>query len=102
MVIYSSLFVPSGYAAITIWPFIFMTKKDDQLLTHEMVHFKEQAWITPIWFARYIFSTKFRVAAEVRAHKVQMQHGLPLETAARWLVRYDKKMTIEEATRLLS
>ena len=102
MVIYSGLFLPTRVNALCVWPIIFMRKVDAPLLAHEMVHYREQAWVTPFWFIRYWFSADFRVAAEVRAHKVQMQAGLSLFQAANWLVRYDKRLTLAGAYLLLA
>lgn len=47
--IISIRFVPQRFAAITFWPFIFVLPEqrgDTALIEHELVHYREQAWIT--------------------------------------------------------
>jgi hypothetical protein len=102
MVIYTTKFIPKAFDGITIWPFILMRMKDDALLAHEMVHYKEQAWIAPIWWIRYALDRKFRVAAEARAYKVQMAAGMSIYQAARWLMKYDSRLKFEDAMIALS
>jgi hypothetical protein len=91
---------------MTAWPFIFINpdyKDDKALLAHEMVHYKEQAWISPVWWLRYALSKSFRVAAEVRAYRVSIKEGgMTIGQAAGWLVKYDKSLTVEKAIQLLS
>lgn len=105
MIIKTTL-VPSPYWAMTIWPFILVRPEhinDKPLLVHEMVHYDEQGLLAPIWWARYLLSVKFRVAAEVRAYKAQIATGgLSIIEAANWLVTYDKSLTFDDAIRLLS
>jgi hypothetical protein len=68
-----------------------------------MVHYKEQAWITPIWWLRYGLSKSFRVAAEVRAYKTQIDGGfISVPDAASWLVKYDNSLTDIKARELLA
>lgn len=57
------------------------------LIAHEEVHLKEQArWLVVPWWIAYLLSPKFRLAAEVRAHRVQIDMGgCTPEQAARWL-----------------
>lgn len=104
MIIKTSL-VPSPYWAITIWPFILVKPAhadNKPLIVHETVHYDEQGIFVLFWWLKYILSTKFRVAAEVRAYKAQMAvHGLTLEEAAKWLVTYSKTLTYEDALNLL-
>ena len=104
MIIKTTL-VPQPYWAMTIWPFILVRPEhadNKPIIIHEMVHFNEQGIFVPIWWARYIFSTKFRVAAEVRAYKAQIAAGgLSVAEAAGWLTTYDKKLTVADATKLL-
>lgn len=98
MIVYSKWLVPTGFDGITAGPFIFMTKPDPGLLKHEQVHYREQAWITPLWWLRYGLSTDFRVAAETRAYKAQVAAGgLTLEQAVGWLMKYDQRLTPETA-----
>lgn len=107
MIIYSDWLVPRRFNAITIWPFIFVDNwhglhHDPALLDHEMVHYREQAWITPIWWLRYAFSKSFRVNAEAKAYAVQVQAGgLTIVGAAQWLMKYDKELTIEDSIKLI-
>jgi hypothetical protein len=97
--------VPSPYWAITIWPFILVRPEhadDKPLLIHEMVHYQEQRALVVIWWLKYTFSKKFRIAAEVRAYKAQIAAGgLSLASAAAWLTTYDSSLTTDEALRLL-
>ena len=106
MVIYNRWLVPSGFWAITLWPFIFVDdrhKDNNPLIVHEMVHYNEQAWISPIWWIRYLLSTKFRLAAEVRAYKAQIAvGGLTIQEAAVWLRKYSSSLTNSEAVSMLT
>lgn len=102
MIIYTRLLVPKGFDAITVWPFIFMRQADPALREHELVHYREQAWVAPLWWARYALSKTFRVQAEVRAYRVQMAHGMSLAAAAMWLQKYDTQMTQAQAVALLT
>jgi hypothetical protein len=75
---------------LTIWPIIFIVPKQIKnlpLIAHEKVHLKEQArWLVIPWWIAYLLSRKFRLAAEVRAHRVQIDMGgCTPEQAARWL-----------------
>lgn len=104
MIITTNL-IPAPYWAITIWPFIFVSPdriSDKGILVHESVHYNEQHLITPIWWLRYLLSTKFRVAAEVRAYTAQVASGeISTTDAATWLMTYDKSLTLEQAHRLI-
>ena len=102
MKIITSTFVPTGFDGITVWPFIFMRYEDKVLTNHETVHYNEQAWITPIWWARYLLSKTFRVAAEVRAYKQSIAAGMTVENAAQWLMKYDSSLTLDECVKLLT
>jgi hypothetical protein len=101
MIIYTDILVPRGFDAITIWPFIFIrpsVKNDTGLLGHEMIHYVEQAWITPFWLLFYLISSSFRVEAEVRAYQTQVDCGeLTVDQAATWLLKYDSALTLEVA-----
>jgi hypothetical protein len=75
---------------LTIWPFIIIVPEQIDnlpLIAHEEVHLKEQArWLVIPWWVAYLLSPKFRLAAEVRAHRVQIDMGgCTPEQAARWL-----------------
>lgn len=105
MIIYTNVLVPKAFDAVTVWPFIFIRptyKNDEPLKQHELVHYREQAWITPIWFLRYALSKSFRVQAEARAYKVQISlSGLTIESASTWLMKYDASLTRSQAISLL-
>ena len=90
--IISTNLMPKGFSAISLWPFIFVRPKhrnDTALIEHELVHYKEQAWIMPIWVLLYLVSRKFRLAAEVRAYTRQIElGGVTREQAAHALPSY--------------
>ena len=104
MIIKTTL-VPTPYWAITIWPFILVRPDhadNKPLIIHETVHYNEQGLFVLVWWLRYILSTKFRVAAEVRAYKAQIAaKGLTVDEAAKWLMTYDKSLTLDGAKKLL-
>ena len=97
--------IPKGYQAMSLWPFILVLPEfssDKGLIEHEMVHYKEQAWATPVWWARYLLSKSFRQAAEVRAYKKQIEvGGITKEWAAAMLCTYGLNITATEAFDLL-
>lgn len=100
--------IPSGFDAITIWPFIFvrLKHKDNKgLITHEKVHLEGQrkAWVIP-WWIKYAFNPKFRLEAEVRGYKAQIAaEGISVESAARYMTQYGvQDLTYEEAITLLT
>jgi hypothetical protein len=67
-----------------------------------MVHYREQAWIAPIWWLRYAMSKSFRLAAEVRAYKRQIEvGGISRLTAAVMLLNYGLGLTLEQSLQLL-
>lgn len=94
-----------GAAGLAIWPFIFMIDPDDEaLVAHEMTHYKEQVkYLVIFWWIFYLFSKKFRLNAEVKAYKVQIQlGGLTVNRAAYYLsTMYKLGITQEEAEALL-
>lgn len=104
MIIKTNL-VPDGFGAITMWPFILMrpqVAEDAGLVEHEMVHYREQSWITPWWGLKYFCSKNFRQAAEVRAYKRQIEvGGITLANAARAMLRYDLDIDFDDAYDLL-
>lgn len=99
-------FIPRGFDALTLWPFIFVRpqcRSNRPLIEHELVHYREQAWITPIWIARYLLSRKFRMAAEVRAYTRQIElGGLTLGQAAAMLMSYRLSITFDQAHNALT
>lgn len=100
MIIFTNL-VPPGFDAITLWPLILVrpgVRGDAGLIEHELVHYREQAWITPIWVVRYLLSRRFRLAAEARAYRRQIEvGGITIEGAARALLKYRLGITIGQA-----
>ncbi|WP_156955230.1 hypothetical protein [Polaromonas glacialis] len=90
--IVSTNLVPKGFSACSLWPFIFVRpehRTDTALIEHELVHYREQAWMTPIWVLLYLVSRKFRLAAEVRAYTRQIElGGVSREQAAQALLSY--------------
>ena len=89
------------FQAITIWPVILVLPDHAEnvgLIEHELVHYREQAWIAPLWWLRYALSKSFRLAAEVRAYKRQIEvGGITRLTAAVMLLNYGLGITLEEA-----
>lgn len=104
--IISTKWIPKGYDAFTVWPFIFVRpefRNSEALLRHEYVHYDSQAWITPFWLVRYWLSEKFRWAQEVKAYKVQIAcKGITLEKAATYLTTYGTGHTFEQAVTALT
>lgn len=98
--------IPAKFDAVTVWPFIFVRKEqllNTALIEHELVHYREQAWITPFWLLRYFFSKKFRLAAEVRGYKRQIElGGITVKTAAVLLTQYGIGVSYDEAVLALS
>lgn len=99
-------FIPKKFDAVTVWPFIFIrpeNAKDDGLITHELVHYREQKeWLVLPWLLAYGLSKRFRLAAEVRGYKAQIAAGtiLPIE-AAFYLTQYGLNLTMTDALKLL-
>ena len=93
------------FQAITIWPVILVLPEHAEnvgLIEHEMVHYREQAWIAPLWWLRYALSKSFRLAAEVRAYKRQIEvGGISKLTAAVMLLNYGLGLTLEQSLQLL-
>lgn len=101
-VIVTTSFVPDRFDAVTVWPFILVRpgkESDTGLIEHELVHYREQRWTTPVWWARYLLSPAFRLAAEVRAYRRQIEvGGISLGTAAHYLVsKYRLSISFTEA-----
>ena len=101
VMIISTRLVPRGFSALTLWPLILVRpefRHDAAMIEHELVHFHEQAWITPIWVARYLLSKRFRLAAEVRAYRRQIEvGGISIEGAARMLLCYRLNINYDQA-----
>lgn len=94
-------FILKGFQAMSLWPFILVLPEHSSntgLIEHELVHYREQAWIAPIWWLRYLFSKSFRQAAEVRAYKRQIEvGGITKEWAAVMLLSYNLNITFDAA-----
>jgi hypothetical protein len=98
--------IPRGFSACSLWPFIFVRPEhagDIALIEHELVHYREQAWITPAWIVLYLISRKFRLGAEVRAYTRQIQMGgVTREQAAYALLSYRLGISFGTAMRALA
>lgn len=105
MIICTNL-IPKGFSAISLWPFIFVRpehRSDTALIEHELVHYREQAWVTPLWVILYLVSRKFRLAAEVRAYTRQIEvGGVTREQAAQALLSYRLGITLGKAMQVLA
>ena len=98
--------ITNGFSAFSLWPFIFVRpehRSNVALIEHELVHYREQAWITPVWVLWYVVSRKFRLAAEVRAYTRQIElNALTREQAAHALLSYRLGITFEKAMQSLA
>ena len=97
--------VPRGFSACCLWPFILVRpahRNDAALIEHELVHYREQAWITPAWVILYLASRRFRLAAELRAYARQVAlGGVTREQAAQALLSYRTGITLHRALQAL-
>lgn len=104
--IVSTNLIPKGFSACSLWPFIFVRpeyRSDIAVIEHELVHYREQAWIMPIWVFLYLVSRKFRLAAEVRAYTREVElGGVTREQAAHALLSYRLGITIGEAMKVMA
>lgn len=104
--IISTHLIPKGFSACCLWPFIFVRpehRNDTALIEHELVHYREQAWITPLWVLFYLASRKFRLAAEIRAYTRQIEvGGVTREQAAHALLSYRLGITLDKAMKALA
>jgi hypothetical protein len=98
--------IPKGFSALSLWPFILVRsayRSEITLIEHEMVHYREQAWITPLWVLLYLVSRKFRLQAEVRAYTRQIEMGgVTREQAAHALLGYRLGITFGRAMQALA
>jgi len=104
--IVASPWIPRGFAALTVWPFIFVLREhrdDAGLIEHEMVHYREQRGVRmPWWMARYLVSKTFRRDAEVRAYRRQIEiGGISEDNAVLWLLTYRLDETADQLRTLL-
>ena len=106
VMIVSTNLIPEGFSACSLWPFIFVRpehRSDIALIEHELVHYREQAWIMPVWVLLYLVSRKFRFAAEIRAYTRQIElGGVTREQAAHALLSYRLDITFGKAMQALS
>jgi hypothetical protein len=106
VMIVSTRLIPQGFSACSLWPFIFVRpecRSDAALIEHELVHFREQAWIMPVWLLFYLGSRKFRLAAEIRAYTRQIEMGgVTREQAAHALLSYRLGLTFGKAMQALA
>lgn len=104
--IISTHLVPKGFSACSLWPFILVRpehRNDIGVIEHELVHYREQAWIMPLWVLLYLASRKFRLAAEVRAYIRQIEMGgVTREQAAHALLSYRLGLTFGKAMQVLA
>lgn len=104
--IVSTRLIPKGFCAFSLWPFIFVQpqhRSDLSLIEHELIHYREQAWITPLWVFFYLASRRFRLRAEVRAYARQIEMGaVTRDQAARALMSYRLGITFENAIHALA
>jgi hypothetical protein len=78
VIIVSSRVIPQGSSTCLVWPFIFVRPEhctDTALVEHELVHFRERAWIMPIWVLLYLVSRKFFLAAAIRDYSREIEMG---------------------------
>ena len=99
-------FIFKGYEAVTVWPFILVrpgSAGDKALIEHELVHYREQARVLTIpWLLRYWLSKSFRLNAEVRGYKRQIElGGITVSRAALLLETYGTGHTYNELIALL-
>ena len=90
---------------MTAWPFIFVLPEyrlNEGLIEHELVHYREQACVTPKWLLIYWISKSFRLSCEVRAYRRQILiGGISIGGAANMLLLYQLGITYEQAYQLL-
>jgi hypothetical protein len=101
-VIVTTNLIPTPFAAFTVWPFIFVLPQmadNKGLIEHELVHYREQRLcLTLPWWMLYLLSRKFRMAAEVRAYKRQIEvGGISRANAASFLLNYRLGITYGDA-----
>jgi hypothetical protein len=94
--------VPAPYSGITLWPCIFVAPwSDATIIPHEMVHYRRQAWWSPVWLLLYLLMPSFRLKEEVLAYKESIRFGMSIENAAVWLTSYHTGISRADAVELL-
>lgn len=97
--------IPKGYDALTVYPYIFIRPEwadNEALIAHEMVHYDEQSKGKLKWWFKYTTSKEFRLDAEVRAYKRQLEfepHNINI--FAKLLMTYGVDISYEKAITLL-
>jgi hypothetical protein len=89
---------PDGVALTANWILIHPTRKGDAaLIAHEQEHAEQIAeaggWL--FFWPRYIFSARFRLAAETAAYRVQLEHQVKAhgeQWREEYLVRYSRRL----------
>ena len=76
------------FEGFTPCPWLVLVRLDASvgLVQHEIRHtqqMRRDGWVR--WWARYIFSRKWRLAYESDAYAVSVRHGDSLDECARWL-----------------
>lgn len=106
MIFYTNRLVPTGFAAITLGPLIFIRSKyrdDVGLRRHEETH-RAQCYrsfgLAPLL---YLVSKKHRLAQEVEAYRVQLQYSPGCEAlfASFLATKYRLNISVSQATALL-
>jgi hypothetical protein len=95
-----------GASAMAVWPFVLIVpeRRDDKaLLAHEQVHLDEQAKGVVRWWWKYLTDRHFRLMAEVRAYRRQIElRGISVEHAAHLLATlYKLDISLADAKVLL-
>lgn len=98
--------LPGFIYGLAIWPFIFVQpsfRNHHGLIQHELVHFHEQRrWLVLPWLIAYLASKRFRLHAELRAYRRQIEvGGISVNRAANSLLRYRLGITRQQALSLL-
>jgi hypothetical protein len=107
MIVYTNFFVPDRFAAITIWPFVFIKpqyKDDIGLRKHEEVHLRQFLSTYGLFWAFYLLSKKYRLNAEVEAYKEQLRwydDDRTVMFAVYISTKYKLNISVEAATALL-
>jgi hypothetical protein len=106
VIIYTNFLIPTGFAAITLWPFILIRpeyKGNEGLKAHEEVHW-QQAWTSLfLFYPLYLFSKSYRLKVEVAAYREQLTYGGDPKLLASFLTnRYGLNINYDEALLLLT
>lgn len=105
-VIYTNRFIPKRFQAATYGPLILIRpqhKGDKGLLEHEKTHVKQWRRRKLTHAALYRMSRSYRLDCEVEAYKrqLQFQPGSCLFCATALSQKYDLRITVTEAVRLI-